>query len=689
MKRELESAAANSSAKGGFAIGKIIALLITAGVVGGGVFGTKYLLDREEEKDIGNKYFTAKKDDFLVTVKLKGTLVSTDTKILKSELEGSTTILSIIDEGTKVEGNSHYQIKKSDTLESIAKKNVDAQGFGKDKWNIRHLNRDQDIDWDNLKEGTSIELPGALLVELDPLRLKERINTQEIAIERVRNNLSRSEGELNIQRLSSEQALKVAKNALQNAQLDLNKTINSTIKIYIKGLRGSIANSEKDVALAEKNLNAYTELAKLGFVSDVEVLKQESSRDKARHAIEMFKADLEAYNLYDKVSLLSLKELAVEEAIVNIKKTSVKNEADLRDANSTISTTQKTLKLEIEKLDDLKEQMANTRIYAPEKGTVVYYSESHRYGRSEPIKNGARVDRGRKLIKLPKTKSLKVDLSVPQASRDLLNRGQKAWVKVNDVLLPGTLSFLSTTVDTNRRGHTDKTYLKGEVRIDTEDFPDSVSEGMSATVEIKVVNLVDDQQLIKLPTQCVTAKMINDTAQPGCLVLNPDTGEHEWRPVTFKYSNENYIAVDKAIRENGKLVSGLEEGELVYLSPLSEAKNLNLEEAIVDKGSLPLPEADLEKKADPPAAPKDVKELLGLDEAQKTKWKAAEDKAKKAGEDLRSKVANGEIPAEKAGAAGFKVIQDFNKDVKEFLSPAQFKKFGEWQKSQSQKPPGR
>ena len=70
------------------------------------------------------------------------------------------------------------------------------------------------------------------------------------------------------------------------------------------------------------------------------LLKQEASRDKARHAIEMFKADLEAYDLYDKVSLLSLKQLAVDEAIVNIEKTIVKNEANLRDANSTITTTQ-------------------------------------------------------------------------------------------------------------------------------------------------------------------------------------------------------------------------------------------------------------------------------------------------------------------------------------------------------------
>ena len=60
--------------------------------------------------------------------------------------------------------------------------------------------------------------------------------------------------------------------------------------------------------------------------------------------------------------MLSAKRLAVEEAIVNIKKTKVENTADLRDANSTINTAKKVLDNQIEKLSDLKEQMAFSRV---------------------------------------------------------------------------------------------------------------------------------------------------------------------------------------------------------------------------------------------------------------------------------------------------------------------------------------
>ena len=57
--------------------------------------------------------------------------------------------------------------------------------------------------------------------------------------------------------------------------------------------------------LAEKNLTAYTKLKELGFVSDLEVLRQESSRDKALHQIKVLKAELEAYIKYDQIALLS------------------------------------------------------------------------------------------------------------------------------------------------------------------------------------------------------------------------------------------------------------------------------------------------------------------------------------------------------------------------------------------------
>ncbi|SVB54396.1 uncharacterized protein METZ01_LOCUS207250, partial [marine metagenome] len=102
-----------------------------------------WLLLEEEEKVRQEKYYTAKKADFLVTVKLTGTLVATDVVTLKSELEGETTIHSIIDEGTEVEGNTIYEIKAGDTIQSIA------EGQDKNSLSIQILNKDLDLEWED------------------------------------------------------------------------------------------------------------------------------------------------------------------------------------------------------------------------------------------------------------------------------------------------------------------------------------------------------------------------------------------------------------------------------------------------------------------------------------------------------------------------------------------------------------
>ena len=568
-------------------------LAIATCVLGGSGWWVVSFLLKEEEKVIQEKYYVAKKADFLVTVKLTGTLVATDVVELKSELEGETTIQSIIEEGTDVNGTTVYEIKVDDTIQSIA----DEQD--KDSLAIQILNKDLKLDWENLPVGQEIEIPGTLLVELDPLRLKERLNTQDIAVQKAKKELNRAQGNQETLKETTVLALQVAENSLEIAQRDLEKTENSTVKNYIQNLEGLIENYEKDVALAEKNLKAYTRLKELGFVSEVEVLREESLKAKTLHNIEMAKVDLEAYKKYDRVSLLSLKQLAVKEAEVNIRKTKVKNRADHSDANSTVYTAQKTLELEQEKLTDLQEQMANTKIYAPQDGTVVYWSE-HKWGRGDPIINGARVHRGRTLIKLPKSKSLKVEISVPQAKRSQLKKELRAWVQVEDITLPGTLSVLGTNVDNNQRGHSDKSYFKGEISLDeSTELPSGVAEGMKVTVEIQVVDLSGPKRRVRVPNQCVTTRMINkEQSQRGCWVLNPETNQHDWRPVTIEYSDETFIA----IKEESDPGRGLREGELVHLSPLSESKNLNLEEGVQNKGAIDLDANPPSRKKESPSA---------------------------------------------------------------------------------------
>ena len=508
----------------------------------------------------------------------------------------------------------------------------------------------------------------------------------EIVVEKSENALLRMTGNLKNTELSAAFTLKVAENNHKLAVMAQDKAVNSTIKNKIKTDMGSITNlanqveeSREQMAISEAKLKWLKELEEKKFLSkmslreeELKLTRERNNAQNLRHQIAMAQERLNAYQKYDSVSILNQSELAVDETLVSIEKVKVRNVADLRDANSTIATQKKTFDLEKERLEDLKEQMAATRIYAPSDGTVVYFSESYKeYG---PIMDGARVHRGRNLIKLPKTKSLKVELNVPQAKRGLLRRGMKAWVQVEDVTLPGTLSVLGSTVDTNRRGHTEKSYFKGEVYIDNNDFPDAVSEGMTVTVEIKVINLEGENQRIKVPNQCVTTRMISeDTAQTGCYVLDPTTNKHKWRPVTIEYSDENFIA----IKEETEPGFGLRVGELIHLSPLTEAENLNLEDAVMDKGIVELGDPDSVETLNAKGGNNEPVNF-GLSDEQRKKWDAAQAEATIEITEVIKKIQSKEIPQENAVSVLSKVFESSRSKVEKFLIEDQLKKYDVW-----------
>ncbi|MBT5323004.1 MAG: hypothetical protein HOL43_11635, partial [Verrucomicrobiales bacterium] len=228
--------------------------------------------------------------------------------------------------------------------------------------------------------------------------------------------------------------------------------------------------------------------------------------------------------------------------------------------------------------------------------------------------------------------------------------------------------------DTNRRGHTEKSYFKGEVYIDNNDFPDAVSEGMTVTVEIKVINLEGENQRIKVPNQCVTTRMISeDTAQTGCYVLDPTTNKHKWRPVTIEYSDENFIA----IKEETEPGFGLRVGELIHLSPLTEAENLNLEDAVMDKGIVELGDPDSVETLNAKGGNNEPVNF-GLSDEQRKKWDAAQAEATSEITEVIKKIQSKEIPQENAVSVLSKVFESSRSKVEKFLIEDQLEKYDIW-----------
>ena len=122
---------------------------------------------------------------------------------------------------------------------------------------------------------------------------------------------------------------------------------------------------------------------------------------------------------------------------------------------------------------------------------------------------------------------------------------------------------------------------------------------------------------------------------------------------------------------------GLEEGELVHLSPLTEAENLNLEGAVVNKGRVELGDpVDQEtlKSTDKKDEPVD----FGLSDEQRKKWDVARIKAKDEVTEVIKKIQSKEIQKEKALTALSQAFNSSRAEVEKFLKEDQLRKYDAW-----------
>jgi hypothetical protein len=197
-------------------------------------------------------------------------------------------------------------------------------------------------------------------------------------------------------------------------------------------------------------------------------------------------------------------------------------------------------------------QVAACTIRAPATGLVVYGSsgDSYRYREAGPIQEGGKVYQRQKIISLPNTAELIVEVRVHEVDVDKVRPGQSATITAEafpDETLHGKVLSVAPLPDTQRG------YLSPDVKVyitkvSIEDSHSSLRPGMSAKVEILVEQLND---VLIAPVQVVA----NRSGRKVCYIAT-DRGPQE-RQVQIGAFNNTFV----------EIVSGVEVGENVLLIP--------------------------------------------------------------------------------------------------------------------------
>jgi HlyD family secretion protein len=485
--------------------------------------------------------FTVRRGDLPITVTEAGDIKAINSTDIKSEVEGRTTIISIVDEGTII--------------------------------------MPEDVN------------NGKVLVELDSSDIKERLTQQEITFSNEEASYTEAKEALDIQIKQNDSDIKAGRMKVRFALMDLQKYLGGVLaeKLIsgatnlgdednerVPALRGpdiasligdpnlgggalqKLRELNDNITLAESKFEQASDrliwtqkLYDKEYVAETELrkdqLEMQSSKiqmDKARTALELFRL----YEFSKEAEKLLSDYNEAERELERIKASA---RSKLAQAQARLDSKEATYSLEKERLEKWRKQLEACTIRAPVPGQVVYSSSmmDRWERRNRPIEIGAEIYERQKIISIPDTSEMKVEIKIHETWVDKVQPEQPARITIAafpDMTFTGKVLKKAPLADPEEWLNPDLKVYSTDVSIDgTYDF---IKTGMTAKVEIIIEEL---KNVISVPIQTV----VNRNGKKVCYVIG--SREPEQREVETGLFNDNFVEIK----------SGLVEGDKVLLNP--------------------------------------------------------------------------------------------------------------------------
>lgn len=358
-------------------------------------------------------------------------------------------------------------------------------------------------------EGTQVK-EGDFLVELDSSALeadrllqKINVNTAEAAVIEAQNLY--------------ETAVIARREYLEGLFVQERQTIESEVFV-----------AEENLSRAEEYVDYSKRLAAKGYVSELQLEADRFAVEKSKKELDAAKTKLRVLEDFTKEK--TLKQLESDAAIAQAKWESLKN----------------SYQLEVDKLQEIEDQIAKCLITAPAEGTVIYaHGEEQRGGDEFVVEEGAVIRERQTIIRLPDVSSMEVAVEINESLIQYVREGMPAAVRLvggGDVVLRGRVKRVNQYAEpTSWRRANVKDY-KAFVGIESDSS--LVKTGMTASVTISAMFEPDT---LVAPVQSVYAH----GDEVYCFVQRGD--ELAARPVELGPTNDRFFVIKEGLSENDQI----------------------------------------------------------------------------------------------------------------------------------------
>lgn len=402
-----------------------------------------------------------------------------------------------------------------------------------------------------IKEGSAVK-KGDLLVELDSANLRDKILEARLEKQNAEAALQSAQEMMEIQRSQNEADLEAARVDLQLAKLALAEYESGKYPQSLADAETAVKMARITVQNKQEDLDETKGLYAKGFVTGQDVKEAELSLTTVQNELKKSETALKVLTDYSHEMESAKLQSAVAQADKLMARQRRRNASLLAQALAEVKMKQQTLETKTEALAKLEEQLSHCKVYAPADGMVVYAVNDRDWSGSSQIQEQAQVRERQRLLRLPDLSNMKVTLKANETQVTRLRLGQRALVRMTgvDQPVPATLTKISQVADSSARW-ANPDLREYPIELQLEHTPPGLKPGMSAQAEIFTDRLDD---VLAVPMAAIYSDRL------GSYVFVGQGGQAVPVNVEVGRSNDTHVQVVKGLSA-GQSVLLLEPGQ--------------------------------------------------------------------------------------------------------------------------------
>lgn len=428
---------------------------------------------------------------------MQGSIDSRSNATLSSLVEGTTTIISIVDEGTQVK-------------------------------------------------------TGDVVCELDSSSLREKAKQQEITVTQADASMAQAIEALEIQKKQNESDIAAAELKWALAKLDFEKFLKGEYPQQEKQLNGNVALAEEDVLRAQENEQFTKEQVKKGYRTQNDLQAATIAVKQAALKLQGATEELKVLTAFTYKRTIAELEANAGELERELERTKLKARAAQTQFEKDAEARKLTYEVEKERFEQNLTQIEACILRATQNGEVVYANMGGGRRSSEPvnIEEGASVRERQAIINLPDVTQMKVDSRIHESLIGSVKKGLPTRIRIDAYpgqYFNGVVAAVSSVPMSGSWPNTDLREYSTEIHL-TDDVEQirMLRPGLTAQVEI----LVDNRSnILQVPLQAI----VTIAGKQFAYAVN-SRGIPERREVKIGQSNQSHVEVIDGLEQGEDVV---------------------------------------------------------------------------------------------------------------------------------------